>query len=167
MMKITISTSTPAQLEAESLVAVVLDHSPASTDKNKKPELKVASGDPAVQSVAADLLASGEVSGKTFETNLMHRPVTLTAKRLLLVERRRREKVLQLRSAAHCRSRGARAQSRAASAVSPSSRRLAFLPKKRCGRSSKARMSAISIPTTIAATAKIRRLMRSRRRERR
>ncbi len=85
MMKITISTSTPAQLEAESLVAVVLDHSPASTDKNKKPELKVASGDPAVQSVAADLLASGEVSGKMFETNLMHRPVTLTAKRLLLV----------------------------------------------------------------------------------
>jgi leucyl aminopeptidase len=85
MMKITISTSTPAQLEAESLVAVVLDHSPVLTDKNKKPELKVATTDPAVQSVAADLLASGEVSGKMFETNLMHRPVTLMAKRLLLV----------------------------------------------------------------------------------
>ena len=55
------------------------------TRRDKKPELKVASGDPAVQSVAADLLASGEVSGKMFETNLMHRPVTLTAKRLLLV----------------------------------------------------------------------------------
>src|SRR5579871_5200730 len=85
MMKITISTSAPAQLEAESLVAVVLDHSPASTDKNRKPELKVASADSAIQSVAADLLGSGEVSGKMFETNLMHRPVTLMAKRLLLV----------------------------------------------------------------------------------
>ncbi len=38
-----------------------------------------------MQSVAADLLASGEVAGKPFETNLMHRPVTLMAKRLLLV----------------------------------------------------------------------------------
>src|SRR6201997_3554133 len=85
-MKITISLSTPAEVEMEALVAVVLDHSdPASTDKNKKPELKIASSDPAVQSVAADLLASGEVSGKPFETNLMHRPVTVMAKRLLLV----------------------------------------------------------------------------------
>ncbi len=85
-MKITISLSAPAEVETESLVAVVLDHSdPTSTDKNKKPELKIASSDPAVQSVAADLLASGEVSGKPFETNLMHRPVTAMAKRLLLV----------------------------------------------------------------------------------
>ena len=85
-MKITISLSAPAEVETESLVAVVLDHSDqASTDKNKKPELKIASSDPAVQSVAADLLASGEVSGKPFETNLMHRPVTVMAKRLLLV----------------------------------------------------------------------------------
>ena len=38
-----------------------------------------------MQAVAADLLASGEVAGKPFETNLMHRPVTLMAKRLLLV----------------------------------------------------------------------------------
>ena len=85
-MKITISQSAPAEVETESLVAVVLDHSdPASADKNKKPELKIASSDPAVQSVAADLLASGEVSGRPFETNLMHRPVTVMAKRLLLV----------------------------------------------------------------------------------
>ncbi len=87
-MKTTISLSTPAQLETEALVAVVLDHSTTSSDaKNKdaKPELKVASTDPAVQAVAADLLASGEVTGKALETNLMHRPVTLMAKRLLLV----------------------------------------------------------------------------------
>ena len=87
-MKTTISISTPAELETESLVAVVLDHaepSPNQKGKDKKPQLKVAAVDPAVQSVAADLLASGEVAGKPFETNLMHRPVTLMAKRLLLV----------------------------------------------------------------------------------
>src|SRR5580700_2630218 len=92
-MKTTISLSTPSALESESLVAVVLDHSNSGSsekaatekDKEKKPELRVATTDPAVQSVAADLLASGEVAGKPFETNLMHRPVTLMAKRLLLV----------------------------------------------------------------------------------
>ena len=87
-MKTTISLSAPAEVETESLVAVVLDHAepaPSEKEKDKKPELKVASADPAVQSVAADLLASGEVAGKPLETNLMHRPVTLMAKRLLLV----------------------------------------------------------------------------------
>jgi len=85
-MKTSISLTAPSEVESESLVAVVLDHSNAAAgDKDKKPELKVASSDPALQSVASDLLASGEVSGKAFETNLMHRPVTLMAKRLLLV----------------------------------------------------------------------------------
>jgi len=85
-MKTTISLSTPADVESESLVAVVLDHSNApGNDKNKKPELKVASPDPAIQAVAADLLASGEVNGKPLETNLLHKPGSLKAKRLLLV----------------------------------------------------------------------------------
>jgi leucyl aminopeptidase len=85
-MKTDISLSTPSQVESESLVAVVLDYSSASAnEKDKKPELKVASSDPALQSAAADLLASGEVSGKAFETNLMHKPGSLKAKRLLLV----------------------------------------------------------------------------------
>jgi len=85
-MKTTISLSTPAEVETESLVAVVLDQSNAAAgDKNKKPELKVASSDAAVQSVAADLLASGEVNGKALETNLLHKPAGLKAKRLLLV----------------------------------------------------------------------------------
>jgi hypothetical protein len=57
-MNTTVSLSTPAQVETESLVAVVLDHS-MSTEKNKKPELKVASADAALQSAAADLLGSG------------------------------------------------------------------------------------------------------------
>jgi leucyl aminopeptidase len=84
-MKTTISSTTPSTLETESLVAVVLDHSNASNGTEKKPELKVATSDPAVQAAAAELLASGEVSGKPFETNLFHKPASLKAKRLLLI----------------------------------------------------------------------------------
>jgi leucyl aminopeptidase len=85
-MKTTISSASPSSLEAESLAAVVLDHSNAtSNEKDRKPELTVATSDPAVQAAAGDLLASGEVSGKPFETNLLHKPASLKAKRLLLV----------------------------------------------------------------------------------
>src|SRR5215467_2113533 len=85
-MKITISSSTPAALDTECLVAVVLDQSTTtSNDANKKPDLKLATSDAAVQAVAGDLLASGEVSGKPFETNLLHKPSNLKAKRLLLI----------------------------------------------------------------------------------
>jgi leucyl aminopeptidase len=87
-MKTTISLSTPAQLETESLVAVVLDQSdPAQREKNKdaKPQLKLATGDAAVNSAAADLLASGELTGKPFEINLLHKPAGVKAKRLLLI----------------------------------------------------------------------------------
>jgi len=83
-MKTIISLSAPAEVESEALVAVVLDHS-TSSDKNKKSELSVASADNVVQSAAADLLASGEVAGKLFEINLLHKPAGLKAKRLLLV----------------------------------------------------------------------------------
>ncbi len=87
-MKTTISLSTPAELESEALVAVVLDNSdPGQKEKNKdaKPQLKVSAGDAEVQAVAAELLASGELAGKPFETNLLHKPAGLKAKRLLLV----------------------------------------------------------------------------------
>src|SRR5207237_2013237 len=56
-----------------------------SNEKDKKPELRVASTDSAVQAAAADLLSSGEVNGKPFETNLLHKPASLKAKRLLLI----------------------------------------------------------------------------------
>jgi leucyl aminopeptidase len=95
-MKITISLSAPAQLETESLVAIVLDHSEKDHsekdhsekgDKNKdaKPQLRVESNDAAVQSAAAELLASGELTGKPFEINLLHKPAGLKAKRILLL----------------------------------------------------------------------------------
>jgi len=63
-----------------------------------------------VQSFAADLLASGEVAGKSFETNLLHKPSGLKAKRLLLISGGKREEVLQLRFAASGWSGRARAQ---------------------------------------------------------
>ena len=83
-MNTTVSISSPDQVETEALVAVVLDHS-RSTEKNRKPELNVASSDAGLQSATVDLLGSGELTGKPFETNLLHKPAGLKAKRLLLV----------------------------------------------------------------------------------
>jgi leucyl aminopeptidase len=92
-MKTTLSFATPAELETESLVAVVLDHAEkdasiknqSASDKKEKPQLKLAAGHGAVQSAAADLLASGELTCKPFESNLLHKPAGLKAKRLLLI----------------------------------------------------------------------------------
>jgi leucyl aminopeptidase len=88
IMKTTISFSTPAELETESLVAIALNQAdPAQSEKNKdaKPQIKLATGDSAVQSVTADLLSNGEVTGKPFEINLLHKPAGLKAKRLLMI----------------------------------------------------------------------------------
>ncbi|MGA7217554.1 MAG: leucyl aminopeptidase [Candidatus Sulfotelmatobacter sp.] len=96
-MKITISLTTPAQFETEALVAIVLDYAEKdrseknqngggkNEDKGAKPQVKLATGDSAVQSVTADLFSTGEVTGKTFETNLLHKPAGLKAKRLLVL----------------------------------------------------------------------------------
>ena len=50
-----------------------------------KPAPVVATADKAVHAAAADVIASGEVTGKTFETTLLHHPAGLKAKRLLLL----------------------------------------------------------------------------------
>jgi len=86
-MKTAISFSTPAELDTECLVAVVLDQAEKAdpATKDTKPQLKPATSDAAVNSAAADLLASGELTGKPFETNLLHKPAGLKAKRLLLL----------------------------------------------------------------------------------
>jgi leucyl aminopeptidase len=92
-MKTTLSFSAPAELETESLVAVVLDHcdtaqkdsAQKAKDRNAKQQLKVETTDARVQSVASELLASGEVTCKPFEINLLHKPAGVKAKRLLLV----------------------------------------------------------------------------------
>src|ERR1700691_2361866 len=94
-MKTTISLSSPAQIDTEALVAVVLDHTEKPTSNGSqgatkatspaKAKLQVETDDGAVASTAADLLASGELTGKPFETNLLHKPAGLRAKRLLLI----------------------------------------------------------------------------------
>ena len=79
-MKINLVVSSPAQVETECLVAVVLDRG-----EKDKPNVFVDCTDAAVQKAAADVVASGEATGKTFEPTLLHNPAGLKAKRLLLV----------------------------------------------------------------------------------
>jgi len=82
-MKTTLSFSTPSDVETECLAVVVLDRAPKGA-KNDKPEPFVATADTAVQQAAAEAIRSGEVSGKSLETTLLHQP-KLKAKRLLLI----------------------------------------------------------------------------------
>jgi leucyl aminopeptidase len=87
-MKTTISLAKPSQLETDALVAIVLNHAdPSESGKKKetKPQLKLAAEDAAMQSAASELLSSGEVTPKAFETNLLHNPDGLKAKRLLMI----------------------------------------------------------------------------------
>src|SRR3954470_3348779 len=90
-MKITLSLSPAAQVETECLVAVVLDRAENNDKakpgrpKNDKPEPFVSTSDKPVQQAAADLISSGDISGKTFEVSWLHKPAGLSAKRLLLV----------------------------------------------------------------------------------
>jgi leucyl aminopeptidase len=79
-MNTTISLAAPSQLETDCLVAVVLDQG-----EKDKPAPMIASSDNAIADTAKDVIANGEVTGKSFETTLLHRPAGLKAKRLLLI----------------------------------------------------------------------------------
>ncbi len=79
-MKTNLSFTTPAALETECLVVCVLDQ--GEKDKN---EARLNPADPTIQGAANEALASGEMTGKIFETLLLHHPQGLRAKRLLLV----------------------------------------------------------------------------------
>ncbi len=79
-MKTNLSFSAPSQVESECLVALVLDRG-----EKDKPSVTVESGDAAVRDAAKDVIASGEVTGKTFEITLLHRPAGMKARRLLLI----------------------------------------------------------------------------------
>jgi leucyl aminopeptidase len=79
------SSAAPSQLETECLVVVVLDRNEKDRDEKDKPAPSVECADAAVRDAAKDVTASGEVTTKTFETTLLHRPAGLKAKRLLLV----------------------------------------------------------------------------------
>ncbi|MFY9646232.1 MAG: leucyl aminopeptidase [Terriglobales bacterium] len=84
-MKTNLSTTTPSQLETDCLVVVVLDRAEKNQADADKPVLSVECDDPAVSAAAKDVIASGEVTGKSFETTLLHNPAGLKAKRLLLI----------------------------------------------------------------------------------
>ncbi len=85
-MKTSLKISPLAAVEAECLAVAVLDHGePRASEKNDKPAPKIASADAAVNAAASELLASGEITGKSGETALLHSPRGLKAKRLLLV----------------------------------------------------------------------------------
>ena len=75
----------PAEVETECLVAIVLDHSGKDHGPNQKSEPRLTVNDPALEKAVADLIASGEVTGKAFETVMLHRPQGLKAKRLLVI----------------------------------------------------------------------------------
>jgi leucyl aminopeptidase len=79
-MKTNLSFSSPAQLETECLVLPLVDHG----DKDQ-PDARVTSADRALQDAAAELISTGEATGKLFETVMLHRPSGIGAKRLLLV----------------------------------------------------------------------------------
>ena len=89
-MKTDLSFSSSAEVETECLVAVVLDRS--TTDRTgkdgkekAKAEVSLDTDDTIVYDAAADVIAGGEVTGKIFETTILHRPAKLKAKRLLLI----------------------------------------------------------------------------------
>src|SRR5580692_44178 len=89
-MKTNLSSSLPSQLETDCLVVITLDRSESDrNEKNKgentKPSPSVESADAAVRDAAKELLSSGEVTAKPFETTLLHRPAGLKAKRLVLI----------------------------------------------------------------------------------
>ena len=84
-MKTNLSFSAPSQLETDCLVVVVLDQSEIKSGEAGKPSVSVESADNAVREAGKEVIASGEVTAKPFETTLLHHPAGLKAKRLLLV----------------------------------------------------------------------------------
>lgn len=79
-MKTNLSFSAPADVETDCLVVVALDRG-----EKDKPNVSLETADQNVKKAAAGVLASGETTGKPFETTLIHGPANLKAKRLLII----------------------------------------------------------------------------------
>jgi leucyl aminopeptidase len=79
-MKTNLSFAKPAEVETECLVAIALDRG-----EKDKTEAAVDTSDGALKDAAAEVIASGEVSGKMFETSLLHHPAKLKAQRVLFI----------------------------------------------------------------------------------
>jgi leucyl aminopeptidase len=81
-MKTILSLVTPAEVDTECLVAVVLDRNEGKKDK---PQVSIETSDAAVKEACAEVIASGEVIGRMLEVTLLHHPAKLKAKRVLLL----------------------------------------------------------------------------------
>ncbi len=79
-MDIRLIASSLADVETECLAVFALDHG----DK-QKPAPKLAGKDAAVEKAMAELVGTGEITGKAFDAVLLHRPQGLKARRLLVV----------------------------------------------------------------------------------
>jgi leucyl aminopeptidase len=85
-MKTILHTGPASQVDTECLAVPVLDSVENNNgDKSDKHDPQIQTGDKAVLAAAADLIASGEVTGKMLETVLLHKPAGVKAKRLLLI----------------------------------------------------------------------------------
>jgi leucyl aminopeptidase len=84
-MKTNLLITPPAQVETECLVVVALDRGAPDQNKKDKPEVALETSDDAVKKTASEVIASGEATGKAFETTLLHHPAGLKAKRLLVL----------------------------------------------------------------------------------
>ncbi|HYG98621.1 MAG TPA: leucyl aminopeptidase [Terriglobales bacterium] len=82
-MNVKLSFANPAEIETDCLAIIALDES--AEPKNGKPEPRIQTGEKRLQDAAEEVIASGEVTGKIFETVMIHRPKNLIAKRLLVI----------------------------------------------------------------------------------
>ncbi|MGB6193360.1 MAG: M17 family peptidase N-terminal domain-containing protein, partial [Terracidiphilus sp.] len=83
-MKTELSFATPAGIETE-LLAVLAADAQTAKGSDAKPQPVLLTGDEAVKSAAAAVLATGEYRAGANETLLLHAPSGLKAKRLLIV----------------------------------------------------------------------------------
>jgi leucyl aminopeptidase len=79
-MKTNLSFTHPSEVETECLVVVVLDRG-----EKDKAQATLETSDERIKATATGVMSTGEVSGKSFETTLVHNPANLKARRLLLL----------------------------------------------------------------------------------
>jgi len=85
-MKTTLHTGIPSQIDTECLVVAAVDVAEKSENGARdKPQPQILTDDQAVIDAAADLVASAEITGKSLEVTLLHKPAGLKAKRLLAI----------------------------------------------------------------------------------
>ena len=79
-MKTELSISAPAEVETECLVVVALDRG-----EKDKPDVVIETSDTGVKKAVEGVTATGELTGRSFETTFLYNPAKLRAKRLLVV----------------------------------------------------------------------------------